>query len=506
MAKQDNFSDVESSLHRSPSTKLLFRADILLMPLLTIAFGLQYLDKATLGSSTLFGILKDLDLVGNRYAQANACFYYGYLLAAIPMSILVQRWKGKLHLFLGSMIVLWGAILMLTCVVESWRGLYAQRFFLGFVESAVSPGFVALTRQWYTKREQPIRLGIWYSATGLFSIVSGLMYHSLGSKKTSLATWKLIFLVPGSMTIVFGFLLILLLPPTPLSKPILSIPYYNRFNQEEREELDAKVRLNMTGNERQGSNWDWNQAKEAAMDIKIWIFFLMATAIYVVNGGVTVFGPILVKRIGYTSLRATILLTPGGATTAISIYFFTLLASVRQLGICRLPFHRTVLLVTSCFPVIIGAAMCWKGDWSNKAIPLAGYYLIPTFGTPFVLLLGMNTANIAGSTKQACASAAIFIGYNCGNIASGYILRTTEAAHHYPTTFKIIIGVMCATIALAFLLAVVMTMENRKRDRSQINDDSSLDNDKNFRKGGSEVSDDVLDRTDGLNPHFRYLC
>lgn len=394
-----------------PSTRLCLRADILLMPLLVIAFGLQYLDKATLGSATLWGILTDLDLTPGRYAQANAFFYYGYLTAALPMSVLVQRYKARLNFFLGGMIVLWGAILMLTCVVQSWQGLYAQRFFLGLVESAVSPGFVAVTRQWYTKQEQPLRIGIWYSATGLFSIISGLLYHSLGQKKTSLATWKLIFIVPGGITIVFGVILMLLLPPTPLSRPVISIPHYNRFTIAEKKELDAKVLANLTGNERQGSRWSWDQAREAALDAKIWIYLLMATAIYVVNGSVTVFGPILVKSIGFTSLRATLLLTPGGATTALSIYFFTLLASVKKLGVHRIPFSRTVLLVVSCFPVIIGAAMCWKGDWTNKAVPLAGYYLLPIFGAPFVLLIGSSTANIAGSTKQAISSGAIFVGY-----------------------------------------------------------------------------------------------
>lgn len=56
--------------------------------------------------------------------------------------------------------------------------------------------------------------------------------------------------------------------------------------------------------------------------------------------------------------------------------------------------------------------MCWKGDWTNKAVPLAGYYLLPTFGAPFVLLLGWSTANVAGGTKQVISSAAIFVGYN----------------------------------------------------------------------------------------------
>lgn len=141
-----------------------------------------------------------------------------------------------------------------------------------------------------------------------------------------------------------------------------------------------------------------------------------------VNGSVTVFGPLLVKSIGYTSLQATLLLTPGGATTCISIYIFALLATSTRIS--RIPYSRTILLVLSCVLTIIGAIMCWKGNWAHKAVPLAGYYLLPTFGAPFVLLLGWSTANVAGGTKQVISSAAIFVGYNlvrsCCAISSGY--------------------------------------------------------------------------------------
>lgn len=412
-----------------------------------------------------------------------------------------------------------------------------------FVESSVSPGFVAVTRMWYTRREQPIRLGIWYSATGLFSIFSSLVNSRLGNAKTTLAPWKLIFLVPGSITVAFGFLVLLLLPPSPLRLPLLAIPCYNRLTLADRQGIDAKVRGNLTGTPSSAAAmaWNWSQAKEAALDPKIYLFFLMATAIYVTNGAVTVFGPILVKAIGFTSTRATLLLTPGGATTAVSIYVVTLLATSKRLGFAAtVPFARTLLLIASCLPPIVGALMCWKGDWSNKAIPLAGYYLIPIFGAPFVLLLGMCTANIAGSTKQAIASASIFVGYNCGNvsllqlgkrraspserlfifsdqIASSYILVPSEAKDHYPTTFKTVVGVMCATIGLALMLSAVMAWENRRRgggwfaDKDSVSSQPDLRPEEPSEKGEdgrpsqeSAAASTLLDVTDRENKDFRY--
>ena len=292
------------------------------------------------------------------------------------------------------------------------------------------------------------------------------------------------------------------------------------------------------------------------MDIKIWGFLFMATAIYVVrsssqphtscahatadtdhlspipqvNGSVTVFGPLLVQSIGYTSLQATLLLTPGGATTCIAIYLFALLATLPR--VARIPYARSGLLVLSCLPPIIGACMCWKGDWGNKAVPLAGYYLLPTFGAPFVLMLGWSTANVKGGTKQAIASGAIFVGYNLvrifmhlrhriirlilvakGNIASSYILLPAEAKQHYPTTFKTVIGVMGATIAITLLLAFVMARENARRDaaRRARRDDGGMmgevqEGDEKTVGMTGEEEDEVVrgDLSDGRDERFRY--
>ena len=46
---------------------------------------------------------------------------------------------------------------------------------------------------WYTKAELPLRLGIWYSATGLFTIFSGVINYAIGHAKGALAPWKYMY-------------------------------------------------------------------------------------------------------------------------------------------------------------------------------------------------------------------------------------------------------------------------------------------------------------------------
>jgi hypothetical protein len=51
--------------------------------------------------------------------------------------------------------------------------LYVQRFFLGVVESVVPTGFMCVVSGWYTQREQGVRQGVWFSSTGLWTVIGG---------------------------------------------------------------------------------------------------------------------------------------------------------------------------------------------------------------------------------------------------------------------------------------------------------------------------------------------
>lgn len=61
--------------------------------------------------------------------------------------------------------------------------------FLGFLEATVSPVFVHITALWYKPQEQATRLGLWYSATGMFNMFSGAINYGLGSTGDAHA-WK----------------------------------------------------------------------------------------------------------------------------------------------------------------------------------------------------------------------------------------------------------------------------------------------------------------------------
>lgn len=424
------------------------------MPILTVTLGLQYYDKAVLGNAAVFGILTSLDLQTKvngvvstaRYSTATAAFYYGYIVAVLPMALLFARLP--LAKTAAVLVLLWGLTCLLTVVCHNYPGFVTQRVFLGLMESAVSPAFVAITALWYKPQEQATRMGIWYSATGIFSMVSGLINFGLGHAKLA-EPWKAMYYFCGSVTMAWSLIIWFFLPESPLDPGRF-------FSEEEKAILLRRFEESPYGRDRQ--TLKGSQAVEALTDIKTYILLLTSAAIYICNGSVTAFGAKIIAGFGYSSLQSTALLIPGGAVTCVTIYIFAYFAD-------RYRDIRTYLLPISCIPVVVGALVIWLAPWTPRAGPLIGYYLVASFGAPYVLLLTLAASNTAGATKKAITSGATFVGYNAGNISAAYLVIAKEKAIKYRTTWiAVIVGMVFASLA-SLVLRFLYARENRRRDQ-----------------------------------------
>lgn len=107
----------------------------------------------------------------------------------------------------SGIIILWGLTLILTTVCTDYKGLYAQRFFLGVLESGISPMFMMIVGSFYKKNEQAFRMGyvlnddssiltltcshsIWYSCTGYVSVVSPVINYGWGHIGNVKDSWR----------------------------------------------------------------------------------------------------------------------------------------------------------------------------------------------------------------------------------------------------------------------------------------------------------------------------
>jgi phosphotransferase system glucose/maltose/N-acetylglucosamine-specific IIC component len=108
------------------------------------------------------------------------------------------------------------------------------------------------------------------------------------------------------------------------------------------------------------------------------------------------------------------------------------------------------------------------------------------------------------------SAAAIFIGYNVGNIIAPYLIDTTTRAQHYPKAWtSIIVGMVFSSIA-SLVLRTMYIMENKKRDREMRREFEDKTDEKHGGKRKGLSSKEVegvawSDLTDKQNPYFRYV-
>ena len=144
---------------------LLWKIDLRLMPLVCITYMLQSIDKTTLGYAAVFGLKTDADLTGPEYSWVSAIFYLGYLFWEYPTSFMLQ--KLPIAKFMSGTVIIWGIVLMCHAAAHDFAGLAAARTFLGAFEASINPGTMLLFSMWYTRSEQPLRMGIWVGSAGL---------------------------------------------------------------------------------------------------------------------------------------------------------------------------------------------------------------------------------------------------------------------------------------------------------------------------------------------------
>ncbi|KAL8968751.1 MAG: hypothetical protein Q9197_004715, partial [Variospora fuerteventurae] len=392
-------------LDRASERRVLRKIDLFLIPVMWMGYGLVYYDKAILGSAALFGMTQDLSLrvvdstttpptvSTDRLSWATSMFYFGMLCGLYPLTFLLQRFvMGNV---LGGVVLLWGLVAMLTAAVTSWQGLFAQRFFLGFVESIMPTAFMCIISNYYTQEEQALRQSWWFSATGGWTIIGGALNYGFAQiSGGTLRSWQYIYLLAGAVTVLYGCLCFMI-PNSALSAWFLT--------EQERVIAVERLRKGQTGVRCQVLKT--SQLREAVMDIKIWLVSFMMAAAYTVNGAVSGFGPLIVSTFGYTPLQSILLQFPLGFIVFVFILLTGYLSS-------RIPNIRLALLIACCLPVIAGCAMIWRSTWYRRApTPVAGYTIIGFFGPVVSLIISIGMANVAGATKKSFTAAAIFVAY-----------------------------------------------------------------------------------------------
>ncbi|KAK1765153.1 major facilitator superfamily domain-containing protein [Phialemonium atrogriseum] len=462
-----------------------------ILPFLCAGYHLMYVDKQTLGSSAILGIFEDAGLNSIQYNWLSSIFYLGYLVAEWPQNLALQHFPVARWLAIN--LVVWGCIILLHIPCSNFASLFVVRFLLGLAEACIVPAFLLTLSMFFTYDEQAVLMPCMWAIGNSSPITSGLLsYGVLFIKTGSFAPWKWFMVITGTLTVLFGILVWLLFPDSPLSAHFLT--------PEERARAVLRTASNHSGIEQK--RFKRYQFLEAINDPKTWLFFLHAWSQEMANGLTNQYS-LIIQSFGFTTLQTTLLGCINGVTALISLGGTAIiLAKTRN---CR-----AWLSAISYVPPIVSCILLITLPWSNRWGLLTAIWIRATGGIPYSVVMVWAANCSAGHTKKTAVIAMYHVGYGLGNILSPQLFQP-QYKPRYVVTWSVILGVACVLpMVVVLYLRWYLVRENKRRDalaeRGLVREIGIVEHvDENGVSTEEVVDARQLDLTDKENLAFRYV-
>ncbi|EGR44741.1 uncharacterized protein TRIREDRAFT_69712 [Trichoderma reesei QM6a] len=422
--------------------KLLWRV----LPFLCVGYHLMYVDKQTLGSSAILGILEDAHLDANQYNWLSSIFYFGYMVAELPQNWALQRFPvGK---WLAGNLIVWGGITLLHIPCNNFASLFVVRFLLGLSEACIVPAFLLSMSMFFTYQEQAVMMSVMWSIGNSSPITSGfLSYGVLWIETGPFHPWKWLMVITGVITIIFGLLVFFFYPDSPLHAKFLT--------PEERAQAVLRIKGNNSGIEQK--QFKKHQFTEAIKDPKTWLFALHAWSQEMGNG-INNQTSLIINSFGFTVFQTTLLSTVSGV-----IAFFTLSAAAIALHWTKK--SRAWISLVAYIPAVISSILLLTLPWSNRWGLIVGVWLRYTTGVPYAVVMVWAANASAGHTKKTAVIALYHIGYGLGNIISPQLFQPRWKPRYKPTWIILLIVAAILPSIIIITLRLYLHRENKRRDK-----------------------------------------
>ena len=271
-----------------------------LLPLLTVAYVINYLDRTNISFAALT-MNKDLGLTVTQYGRGAGIFFLAYCLFELPSNLALYRFGARL--WIARIMITWGLLSVAMAFIGGVWSFYIMRFLLGVAEAGFFPGIAYYLAAWFPAQWRArilagFLVGIPFS-TVIGAPLSGLLLELDGA--WGLAGWQWLFILEGVPAVIFGFVVVRVLADRPETASWLS--------PEERTTLTAMLAAEPRERERRGT---WAAIKDSRVLVCAAIQFGFTLGSY----GVLFWLPQIIKASGVSNLTVS-------ALTAIPYLFAT---------------------------------------------------------------------------------------------------------------------------------------------------------------------------------------
>ncbi|CAF1460146.1 unnamed protein product, partial [Didymodactylos carnosus] len=373
-----------------------WKIDRRLIPLLSLLYLCSFLDRINIGNAKVAGIEKDIHLTPSQYNIVVSIFFVSY----------------------------------------------------GVAEAGLFPGILFYLSIWYTKRQQIMRIAIFFSSAILAGAFGGVLAYGIikMSGKAYLTGWQWIFILEGSPVVLIGIVTYFYLPNYPETVKWLS----------DRERLLLIDGLKMDAGVADQSHFSWLQVKRVFMDKQVYFYALANIGNLTSFYSLSLFLPAIIHGMGYSSVQAQLM----SAVPYAIAFVFTLAVSYHSQRVNERGIHVCICNLIGIVGFVLLLTVHKYGALSMYIASIIA--CIGTF-SPIPTILSWSTNNIGGHTKRAVACGFIIAFGGMGGIVAGQSYRANDAPN-YHNGHSIALSFLCLTLLSAITLKCLLKYDNYKRD------------------------------------------
>ncbi|KAF4599269.1 hypothetical protein EYR40_006361 [Pleurotus pulmonarius] len=377
-------------------SRILRKMDLRLLPFVSILYLLSFLDRSNIGNARVAGMAEDLNLVGLKYNVAAAVFSIPYALVEVPSNIALKLFRPSI--WIPSIMLAWGIIMTLMCLVNSYAGLIVARLFLGVAEAGLFPGITFYLSHWYPRRKFAMRIAIFFSAATIAGAFGSIL--AFGIEKMDgiggLHGWQWIFCLEGLATVVVATLSYFFMYDYPETASFLT--------ESERRHV---VEMLKEDSRSLATGFDKRYIFQAMTDYKTYAQIGIHMGLLITAYSISLFAPTIVHQLGFSSAQAQLLTVPIFACGCCSTIVIGILSDKFNI---RGPFIIGCALVSMVGYIVLYTTSTPGSGYAGCIIAAVGVF--PTVPVDLAWIGG----NVGGTLKRGVAIAMVIGMGNLGGI------------------------------------------------------------------------------------------
>lgn len=417
-------------------------------------------DRNNISQALSDNMLDNLNLTTDDYNTANTINLVCFLAAELPSQLLSK--KIGPDKWIPIQMCLWSIVSITQTAMTSKAGFYITRALLG----ALQGGFICDVCLWmsyfFTSKELPFRLSLFYVANPLTAVWSSLLSFALLRIKTGGLmdqSWRWLFLIEGIFTLIIGIASFFQMVPSAAQTKTW---YRKRGWYTEREE---KILVNRILRD-DPTKGDMNNRQPVTpkellttlLDYDLFPIYIIRLLGDIGSTPVSTYMTLTLRKLGFSTFKTNGLTIPYNIITVITMLLIGYLTEIVN--------ERSLLVMTT--PIWILACLFPLRFWSGSQVDVWGTYGLLTVllghAPIWPITISWCSANSNSVRTRAVSAAVVNIFSQAASIISANIYRDEDKPLYHKGN-DALIGIAFAAMISCIFAKFYYVVRNKKKDK-----------------------------------------